>query len=321
MEMYRLFDLCIASEVSLPGLSSCEDEIPVWTISIPKRDIKQDGFEWFHTWQTPGGQYLGDCARRGTDYQLNLLDQAIFRIFFSAGTIEAYPRAGCTVKTLAHLLLDQVIPRAICHTGRMVMHASAVQLADGRSVAFTGPSGRGKSTLASAFRKAGHRLLSDDCLLIEKRQGAVWATPPYPSLRLWPDSADSMIDASERDSARFSDMVQYSDKKQLLFENKNSRGPMWVSLSSLYLLQEPSLDGESCIHIEPVGGMATVMALVESLFALDVVRKEGLKKYFDTVASVADGFPVFKLDYLRDYGILPAVVERINAGPEINCGK
>lgn len=73
-----------------------------------------------------------------------------------------------------------------------VFGTSAVELSNGCAVAFTGHSGQGKSTLATAFFSAGHRLVTDDCHLLEKRAGALYAMSPYPSLRLWPDSARAL---------------------------------------------------------------------------------------------------------------------------------
>src|SRR5262249_8950886 len=52
--------------------------------------------------------------------------------------------------TAHHLLLDQVLPLVLSHTGRLVLHASALDL-EGRGVAFVGSGGVGKSTLAASF--------------------------------------------------------------------------------------------------------------------------------------------------------------------------
>lgn len=59
----------------------------------------------------------------------------------------------------------------------LLRHATAVAL-DGRAVLLEGPSGSGKSDLALRLIQAGGRLVADDQVAIEARDGALWATPP-----------------------------------------------------------------------------------------------------------------------------------------------
>ena len=337
--MYRIFDISIASELALPGLAGCADEIPDWTIALPqgnnwgqsKNSLNSKSFysdpnysdpnySWFHTWKAVDGQEIMSCARKGENYLLDILGLAKFLILFDEHRIEAFPQAACTENTLAHLLQDQVIPRVVCHGGRLVMHASAVELTDGRTVAFTGPSGRGKSTLASAFYQAGHRLLTDDCLLLENRAGVVSAVPAYPSLRLWPDSASELAAGLsnskgeyERDAAQFSEMAHYTRKKQLLFEPvAQATTPEWLEISALFVLADPASSGaDGQVKAEPLGGNLTVMAFIEALFALDVVSKDAVKGNFEAVRHVAGGMAVFRLIYPREFEILPKVLDLV----------
>jgi hypothetical protein len=321
--LYRIFDISIASELALPGLVGCADKIPDWTITLPQGGLNEDGYLWFHTWKAVDGQEIMSCARRGENYLLDIMGLAKFVIYFDEHRIEAYPQAACTENTLAHLLQDQVIPRVICHGGRLVMHASAVELTDGRTVAFTGPSGWGKSTLASAFYQSGHRLLTDDCLLLENRAGVVSVVPAYPSLRLWPDSASELAAGLsnskgeyQRDAAQFSEMAHYTHKKQLLFEPvEKPENPDWSKISALFVLGEsPGPDDDENVRTEPLSGNLTVMAIIEALFALDVVNKKAVTRNFEAVSRVAGGMPVFRLIYPRHYEILPKVLDLVARG-------
>ena len=74
---------------------------------------------------------------------------------------------------------SQVIPIVVPGTvtafllsvaGRFVLHASAVELG-GRSLAFVGPSGQGKSTMAAMFCASGAALVTDDVLPLEFGNG------------------------------------------------------------------------------------------------------------------------------------------------------
>jgi len=65
----------------------------------------------------------------------------------------------------------------------LVLHASAVEI-DGRIVAFTGGSGRGKSTMATLLCAAGASILTDDLLRVEFEDGAPIARKGSADLRL-----------------------------------------------------------------------------------------------------------------------------------------
>lgn len=317
--LLRFFDFCVSSEIPLPGLPECEGEPPAWHIDTPCDDLDEEGFEWFHSWTSPDGQELMKSARKGSDYLLECLGLARFRIDFTAQRITPQALAGCEENSLVHLLMDQVLPRAACHQGRLVMHASAVRLKDGRIIAFSGPSGRGKSTLALAFKRAGHEVITDDCLLLEQRDGHVKAIPAYPSMRLWPDSLAALAGDERLQGVQVSSMAHYTSKKQLRFAPAAMPAAVGrTDLSALYLLAEPGTAGENRpITIEPVFGSTAIMALIEPLFALDVRDRDVMKSNFARVGRMAGAVPIFHLAYPRDFSVLPEVVGRLSQDSHI----
>lgn len=85
---------------------------------------------------------------------------------------------------------------AIAWLNRLVpLHCSAISLA-GRSVAFTAPSGGGKSTMAAALVKRGYAHLCDDTLVLSLSGGRPCALPDGKPAKLWGDAA-SMLSVSE----------------------------------------------------------------------------------------------------------------------------
>ncbi len=71
----------------------------------------------------------------------------------------------------------------LCHQrGRPPLHASVVEIG-GQAVAFAGASGAGKSTMARALLRRGHRLLTDDQAIIDP--GSLMVQPAFPSMKLW----------------------------------------------------------------------------------------------------------------------------------------
>jgi hypothetical protein len=311
---YQIFDVCIESEVPLPGSRPCDDAAPAWSVSCPGEALDESHFRWFHIWKSSDGQEQMKVARENGDYLLNIFGLATFRIGLEDRRIVAYAKSDCATDTLAHLLADQVLPRALCHAGRAVIHASAIMLRDGRVMAFTGPSGRGKSTLATAFHNAGHRVLADDCLLLEQDGEAVWAVAAYPSLRLWPDTLDQLTGHAALQDARIADMAHYSSKKQLLLDDENDLAGRKVRLSALCLLNDPQDPDVEEIRLSPVAGSAAIMALVEAQFALDVRDRDVVRRDFERIGQIASVLPVCRLSFPREFSLLPKVLDCITAG-------
>ena len=313
MTVYRIFDIAIACTFPITGLPVLEQEFADWWIDLSSGTIPENEFDWFHSWKAANGDEVMACARHGEKYILRFNGLACFSIDFDLQRVSVLTENNCPENTLAHLLIDQVIPRIFGHMGRVVLHASAVELSDGRAVAFTGVSGQGKSTLATAFFSAGYRLLSDDCVLLENQGGKVYAMASYPSLRLWTDSAQAVVEEDKVKGARYSDMAHYTNKRQLLFDpNDDSAIPRWVKLDRLYLLEgEPASVDSSLIQINPAGGMASIMALIESLFSLDVVSEESVRRNFEAVKQVAGGVVVKRIAYPRNYEDLPEVIAAV----------
>ena len=72
-----------------------------------------------------------------------------------------------------------------------MIHASAVVLDHG-AIAFLGGSGWGKSTLANAFHREGHDLLTDDVLALDLHQTPPLVRPAFPQQRLWSEAATAL---------------------------------------------------------------------------------------------------------------------------------
>ena len=69
-----------------------------------------------------------------------------------------------------------------------VLHASAVRIND-MAVAFLGPPGAGKSSIAAALGARGHQVIADDVTAVNWSQGRPMVTPAFPQLKLDPNDA------------------------------------------------------------------------------------------------------------------------------------
>jgi hypothetical protein len=77
------------------------------------------------------------------------------------------------------VLYAQALPLAATLQGLELLHASAVLL-DGRLLAFSAPSGTGKTSVAAHLVAGGATLLTDDVLAVERRGKTILAYPGAP---------------------------------------------------------------------------------------------------------------------------------------------
>lgn len=76
--------------------------------------------------------------------------------------------------------------------GWLPLHAGCVRVG-AKAVAFAGPSGVGKSTLAAAFLRRGHAVLADDVTVLDiSAPGGPQVLPAFPRLKLWRDAMQRM---------------------------------------------------------------------------------------------------------------------------------
>jgi hypothetical protein len=206
------------------------------------------------------------------------------------------------MKTLRHLLLDQVLPVLVSDGTASGFHASAVMIG-GRAVAFVGKSGRGKSTLTASFAAAGHPVVTDDCLLLQAGPSGVEAVPTYPSLRLWGDA----VNALGRPWGRWQSVAEYSRKIRL---TNRLRDPIPfcvnpVPLGCVYLLDK--LGASRPARIEPLSQREAFIQLIRFAFRLDPHRAGTLAREMDSVAALTRLVPVRRLRIPWHLPALPSV--------------
>ncbi|CAA7615400.1 HPr kinase [Candidatus Terasakiella magnetica] len=133
--------------------------------------------------QTPFAQFAADGTAR-----FEIADVGAFLIRGGCEVVLA-PRLPDDAPDIGLFLLGSVFG-FLCHQrGLLPLHASCVEV-DGRAIAFAGPSGVGKSTLAAALLAQGWRLLSDDVTVVDL--GRALVLPSFPRQKLWQDSLEAL---------------------------------------------------------------------------------------------------------------------------------
>lgn len=311
--IYRFFDVPVSSQLPLPELHDCCGFEPAVTVrQIHAGQIDPGEFETRYEWRDDQGQLMCRCARRGSDYLLFLPAQASFYIG-AGGIINCLAATGVGQGLLRHLLLNQVLPRYLAHTGELLLHASAVILPNGNTVAFLGDSGYGKSTLASYCHLQGAQVIDDDCILLRPDDQGVCVTGGVPTLRLYPDS----LRALGHNPAGFAPHAGDSNKQQMHLAEPAMPASGPRRLDALFVLcAPPEVPAGGAVSVERAGGQAAIMSILRSVFNLDPSDPDTLSGTFQRVARTLDtGLAVCHLRYPREHAALPQVLQVLQGYP------
>ncbi|RHW16414.1 aldolase [Sphingomonas gilva] len=126
------------------------------------------------------------------------------------------------------------------------LHASCVAIGD-RAVLIEGRSGAGKSDLALRLIDRGARLVSDDYVILTRRDGALWATAPANIAGMIEVRGLGIVPMEALKEARVGLVVQLADNPERMPE---PRGARWIAGVELPEMALPSLEASAPIKIE-----------------------------------------------------------------------
>ena len=257
----------------------------------------------FHQWTLPGGVQWTQFYRVEDGYLLRFTELADFLISRDGRNVRGFPAPQVTIETTQHLYLNQVLPLALAKQGKLVLHASAVEVGD-YSVAFMGESGRGKSTLAASFATNGFRFLTDDGLLLERYDNGYQVMPSHPSIRLWDDSQQSLINAD----VLMAPPVQYTSKLRFLAGEDVVFCDQPRPLRRIYFLGTGVSPQLSFERVKPAEAL---IELVKHSFLLDIEERDMLAAQFDEFSNLVSQPMCYRLDYPRRYEDLVLIRQAI----------
>jgi hypothetical protein len=183
---YLAYGLSIRAAMPIPELmaGNAEGEVSIrfGDVNYPTSEILERGWGRFrptseedHLFWQGVGSFL---VRRGRDIVVD-------------------PCPGLDERLLRLFLLGPVLAVLLQQRGHLLLHASAVAVADG-AVLFLGSEGWGKSTMAAALHARGHKLLTDDVAVLPTESTCPTLFPGFPQLKLWPEALISLGEEPEK---------------------------------------------------------------------------------------------------------------------------
>ncbi len=253
----------------------------------------------FHEWTLPDGTPWLQFFRVEADYLLRFTELADFQVSADGRSVRCWPAPDVSDETLRHLFLNQVQPLALSRQGSLVFHASAIEIGE-QAIAFMGESGKGKSTLAASFATNGFRFLTDDGLVVEPTQGHWRITPSHPSIRLWEDSQEALLDAQ----APMAPPVQFTSKSRFLAGEHIVFCTQPRPLHRVYFLGDGTQQHPLFERLKP--GEALI-GLLKHSFLLDIEERQMLAAHFDELSNLVRVPIYYRLDYPRHFEDLARV--------------
>ena len=205
-------------------------------------------------------------------------------------------------------LLGQALSYALVNQGFEPLHATAIVI-NGAAMVLLGNSGLGKSSLAACFLDAGHRLLTDDLLLLRPAGRGVMAYPGPARIKLFPQLARLF-----RHEAASGVAMNPKSKKLILplHHSQSVRHP--VPLGGIYALLPPrSATRGRTVRIAALPPRESFIALVKNTFNYRIVGRSRMERQFESATRVVTVMAVKKVSYPRILARLPDVRDALLA--------
>lgn len=286
MYCYSAYGLSIQSEIHLATLAggSATADVQVRRANvIPPAELNGHA-----TWTTR------------SDIYFRFENVGVIRV--SGGTEIVVDANGVDDRTAGLLVLGPSMGALLHQRGLLVLHASAVT-ASGGVVAFLGHSGWGKSTMAGALVKLGHRAFSDDLVPVSLTNGVPIALPGYPFLKLGQDSG-AMLGYEMGESAAF---LPDDNRRHVAVGGVDPDVPL--PLVRVYVLAED--DRPAIEFLKP---QDAAVELIRHSYASPCLAASGMSAFhLQCCAALVEKLPICRLHRPRRLDLLPQIAELVQS--------
>lgn len=288
-QAYHAFGIGLDSDIELPGTRLRESGTPAVLRIVTGNVIRETD----ENQQTSGSSFR--LAWPGT---------GAFEI--TPGLIQVFPVAGCKLDIIRLPLLGSVLACALHQLGRFVMHGNSVEVG-GRASVFIGAKGKGKSTITSALLNRGHRLISDDLVVLDRlKDETIHALPGFPFVKLWPDSLTRFSNIPIVESHR---LVPDYEKLSLKIAASQTASRA-VPIQAVYVLDEAS--ETSAYRLSNAEALKeTVTHTYCSRYGGTLLSGRTAIHHFQFCSQLLSAIPVIRLSRTQDLSSLDKMVAAV----------
>ncbi len=243
---------------------------------------------------------------RGADYCFVYGEGARFTVALDGSTITATWWPPLQEADAVSFVLGPLLAFVLRLRGVVPLHASGV-VVDGEALLFTGPPGAGKSSTVAALGALGHQVLSDDVVPLGLQGAHVMASPGFPRVSVWDDTALAVMGSGTPSLPRWSESYP---KRCLDFLDGALRFfPQHAPVVRIYVLEPRG--GDSPLEIRPLRPRDALVALSTNTFGGYLLDREMLAHEFAFLGRVVQGVPVWALRFSEHLNGLQSACERL----------
>jgi len=294
---YSMYGLVVRSEVMLPLVPILGSSLlrPAWDFSygspgavIPPLENPVAAIRCEHgsitcaRYDLPDGTWI-QAASLGT-----------FHVASDGRRVDIYPMPETDELLLGHFLVGPVAAFVLDRLTYPSLHASAVVTEYG-AVAFLGPKGHGKSTMAANFLRRGGELLTDDTLPLVRQGGVIWGMPGLATMKVWSETAKHTLGITD-DLPGISPSL---DKKVIALDGRYKRARQSVRLRALCVLNRYQNEDakDSRISLEVLKPQQAVLALLAQASLPGLLLPPERARHLRLFADLAVQAPVYLMSF------------------------
>jgi hypothetical protein len=295
----------LRSAIDFPELADYKAGPVSWTLHLAGRD------DLLH-----GATLLGVIPNLPCRIELRRAGSEGFVLAHSCTGLFDVRDGGAEIRFAAHLdapadlvrsdVLGRVLALAMHLKDVLSLHASAVVLPEG-AIAFLGPKGFGKSTLALSLARAGAKFVTDDVLPV-RAQSPFSVNPGVQSVRLRQDSARRLIDedVETRPGVDGKHIVDRLPRPILA-----SGAAQLVAL--YFLTPSPNGNAASAVTRSRLPSRQAMLEILRQAKIAALLGGSEASRVFQQAARIAAEVPAYTLEIARDLHRLPDAVSTIGS--------
>lgn len=288
MYSYKVFNLCIHSEVELPELipHTGSPDVTLKIENPPRSGIL--------------GEPSDQCTFGRVKNLINFVVEKGNRI-----AVIPNPKRSEAPDSIVRLIFGVLIGAVLQQRGYLVLHGATVAK-DGVAVSFLGDSGYGKSTTAEFFLQNGYSLVEDDLLVVDVSEGKPLVLSGMPRLRLRPDAGTYL-----RNDFLELPLVNEFEEKRFVVRPINEAGTGSYPLAKIYVLEK---SWAKINTIQQIGSHEGLLKLVaNSYLAKFDLLPEQKARNLRQCTTLFKGVPLALLKRIGSIGALPDIFSLVEA--------